>query len=224
MFLSPNELDNIAKWQYKVTDNSISTKYYKNFWNLCESYISPKISPNLISFTGFFLIISNYILSSIYYTDFPVFISLYVAISTQIYCHLDAIDGIHARNTKTSSTLGELVDHVCDTIGLIFIILSFCNIFNIFDISIRTYVTLTGMIGFQFFHIQAYLYKGVEFGKYTGPVELLTLYSFIILGKTFGLINENHFTDAVSFLIPYVFMIFFCGNTYYVMEKFNKYN
>ena len=181
MFLSPNELDNIAKWQYKVTDNSISTKYYKNFWNLCESYISPKISPNLISFTGFFLIISNYILSSIYYTDFPVFISLYVAISTQIYCHLDAIDGIHARNTKTSSTLGELVDHVCDTIGLIFIILSFCNIFNIFDISIRTYVTLTGMIGFQFFHIQAYLYKGVEFGKYTGPVELLTLYSFIIL-------------------------------------------
>lgn len=223
MLLSPNDLDNIKKWQYKVTDNSISTKFYKNFWNLCESYISPKISPNLISFTGFFLILSNYIISSIYYNEYPIFVGWYVALSTQIYCHLDALDGIHARNTKTSSPLGELVDHICDTIGLIFIILSFCTIFNINDIYIQSYTTLTGMLGFQFFHIQAYIYKGVEFGKYTGPTELLSIYSLIIIGKTIGLINDFHLNELISVLIPYIFIMFFCGNTYYVINKFDKY-
>jgi len=223
MFLSPNDLDNIKKWQYKVTDNSISTKFYKNFWNLCESYISPKISPNLISFTGFFLILSNYIISSFCYNEYPIFVGWYVALSTQIYCHLDALDGIHARNTKTSSPLGELVDHICDTIGLIFIILSFCTIFNINDIYIQSYTTLTGMLGFQFFHIQAYIYKGVEFGKYTGPTELLSIYSLIIIGKTIGLINDFHLNELISVLIPYIFIMFFCGNTYYVINKFDKY-
>ena len=223
MFLTPNELDNIKKWQYKVTDNSISTQFYKNFWNKCESFISPKISPNLISFTGFFLILSNYIISSFCYNEYPIFVGLYVALSTQIYCHLDALDGIHARNTKTSSPLGELVDHICDTIGLIFIILSFCNIFNINDISLQSYTTLTGMLGFQFFHIQAYIYKGVEFGKYTGPTEILSLYSLTIIGKTFGLINEFDFNNVISVLIPYVFIIFYCGNIYYVINKFDKY-
>lgn len=223
MFLTPNELDNIKKWQYKVTDNSISTKFYKNFWNHCESYISPKISPNIISFTGFFFILSNYIISSFCYNEYPILVGLYVALSTQIYCHLDALDGIHARNTKTSSPLGELVDHICDTIGLIFIILSFCNIFNINDIYTQIYTTLTGMLGFQFFHIQAYLYKGVEFGKYTGPTELLTIYSLTIFAKTIGLINDFHFNEIISILIPYVFIIFFCGNTYYIINKFDKY-
>ena len=65
---------------------------------------------------------------------YPLSILFYVTISTQIYCHLDAIDGIHARNTKTSSPLGELVDHICDTFGLIFIVLTFCNIYNINNI------------------------------------------------------------------------------------------
>jgi phosphatidylglycerophosphate synthase len=223
MFLSPTELDNIAKWQYKVTDNSITTKFYKNFWYLCESYISPKISPNLISFSGFFLILSNYIISTFYYNEYPILVGLYVALATQICCHLDSIDGIHARNTKTSSPLGELVDHICDTIGLIFIILSFCNIFNITDIDVKTFTTLSGMLGFQFFHIQAYIYKGVEFGRYTGPIELLSLYSIIILAKTFGLVNESSFNDLISLLSPYVFVLIFCGNVYYVIEKFNNY-
>jgi phosphatidylglycerophosphate synthase len=223
MFLSPTELDNIAKWRYKVTDNSITTEYYKKFWYLCESYISPKISPNLISFTGFFLILSNYILSSIYYNEYPILVGLYVALATQIYCHLDSIDGIHARNTKTSSPLGELVDHICDTIGLIFIILSFCNIFNITDITVKTYTALCGMLGFQFFHIQAYYYKNVEFGRYTGPNELLSIYSIIILAKTFGLVNESFFNDMISLLSPFVFILIFCGNIYYVINKFDKY-
>lgn len=222
MSLSQSELNTIKQWQYKVNDNSITTQFYKKFWYKCESYISPKISPNVISFTGFFLLVSNFILTYLYHDYYPLMIELYVIISTQIYCHLDAIDGIHARNTKTSSPLGELVDHICDTIGLIFLILTFAYIFDITNINTLTYTTMTGMLGFQFFHIQAYFYKNVEFGRYTGPIEILTLYCILILAKICNILNNTHF-ELVNVLSLYVFLIFFIGNIYYMFKNIRNY-
>lgn len=223
MSLSQSELNNIYHWQYKVTDNSITTKFYKNFWYQIESYIPPYISPNFISFTGFFLILSNFIITYFLHNDYPILTELYVVIATQIYCHLDSIDGIHARNTKTSSPLGELVDHICDTVGLIFMILSFAYIFDITNINTLIMTTLSGMLGFQYFHIQAYFYKGVEFGKYTGPIEILTVYCMFILAKTCNLINNTHF-ELVNIVSPYVMSMFLIGNICYMITNIRKYN
>jgi phosphatidylglycerophosphate synthase len=39
----------------------------------------------------------------------------------------DAIDGKHARNTKRSSPLGQLVDHGCDSFSNSFIIVMACQ-------------------------------------------------------------------------------------------------
>jgi phosphatidylglycerophosphate synthase len=222
MSLTQSQLSVINNWQYTVSDNSITTKLYKNFWYKCESYISPKISPNLISFTGFFLILSNFIITYFFHDFYPLLTELYVIISTQIYCHLDAIDGIHARNTKTSSPLGELVDHICDTVGLIFIILTFAFIFDITNINTLTYTTITGILGFQFFHIQAYFYKQVEFGKYTGPVEILTVYCVLIFMKMCNLIDASNF-KIMNTLSPYI--LFFClmFNIYYMINYINHY-
>ena len=222
MSLSETELNNISKWQYKVTDNSITTKFYKNFWYKCENYISPKISPNLISFTGFFLILSNFLITYFLHDYYPLITALYVIISTQIYCHLDAIDGVHARNTKTSSPLGELVDHICDTIGLIFIILSFAKIFNIVNIQTLVYTTLSGMLGFQFFHIKAYFYKGVEFGKYTGPIEILTIYCVIIFLKVINIIDTTYF-EYINIVSPYLLLVLLIGNMYYMLKNIQNY-
>lgn len=43
-----------------------------------------------------------------------------------IYQSLDAIDGKQARRTGTSSPLGELFDHGCDSISTVFVALSAC--------------------------------------------------------------------------------------------------
>lgn len=48
------------------------------------------------------------------------------AIGLFIYQSLDAIDGKQARRTGTSSPLGELFDHGCDSISTIFVALSAC--------------------------------------------------------------------------------------------------
>lgn len=43
-----------------------------------------------------------------------------------IYQSLDAIDGKQARRTGTSSPLGELFDHGCDSLSTIFVAVSAC--------------------------------------------------------------------------------------------------
>lgn len=219
MSLTEENLNKLQSWKYKVIDNSITTKLYKNFWHKCQSYISPKISPNVLSITGLLCLISNFILSLIFYETYPLSILFYVSISTQIYCHLDAIDGIHARNTKTSSPLGELVDHICDTIGLIFIVLTFCNIYDISNINTQTYLCIASMLVFQSYHMHAYLSYNVEFGKFSGPTEMLTLYSVIILLKPFINIDMGNILNHISI---YIFIIVFVSNIYIIYNKFTK--
>lgn len=48
------------------------------------------------------------------------------AIGLFVYQSLDAIDGKQARRTGTSTPLGELFDHGCDSISTIFVALSAC--------------------------------------------------------------------------------------------------
>lgn len=43
-----------------------------------------------------------------------------------IYQSLDAIDGKQARRTNSSSPLGELFDHGCDSISTVFVAVSAC--------------------------------------------------------------------------------------------------
>lgn len=48
------------------------------------------------------------------------------ALGLFVYQSLDSIDGKQARRTNTSSPLGELFDHGCDSISTIFVALSAC--------------------------------------------------------------------------------------------------
>lgn len=49
------------------------------------------------------------------------------AVCIFIYLNLDAIDGKQARRTKSSSPLGQLFDHGCDSFSLNFFVLAVCQ-------------------------------------------------------------------------------------------------
>lgn len=56
----------------------------------------------------------------------PRWASALCALGLFIYQSLDAIDGKQARRTNSSSPLGELFDHGCDSISTVFVALSAC--------------------------------------------------------------------------------------------------
>jgi phosphatidylglycerophosphate synthase len=57
----------------------------------------------------------------------PPWVYIVVAVAQFIYQTLDAVDGKHARRTKSSSPLGQLFDHGCDSFSVTFLILSVCQ-------------------------------------------------------------------------------------------------
>ncbi len=101
------------------------------FWEWCVSLVPTWVAPNLITFIGWLCVILSYANMLVYdYTfekDIPRYCFFLAAICIFLYSTLDAIDGKQARRTKSSSPLGQLFDHGCDSFSITFFILAICQ-------------------------------------------------------------------------------------------------
>ena len=86
------------------------------------------LAPNLLTLTGLAFAVLGYLSTMYYDTSFtkavPNWCFLLIAVCQFFYQTLDAIDGKQARRTNSSSVLGQLFDHGCDAMVLVFTILS----------------------------------------------------------------------------------------------------
>jgi len=101
------------------------------FWEWVDSLIPATVAPNVITFVGFVTMAASNMLILCYDQSFtkplPAWVYVVVAICQFLYQTLDAVDGKHARRTKSSSPLGQLFDHGCDSFSVTFLILSVCQ-------------------------------------------------------------------------------------------------
>ncbi len=101
------------------------------FWEWTVSLVPMWVAPNLITFIGWLFVIASYAFMLVYdYTfekDIPSHCFYFAAFCTFVYSTLDAIDGKQARRTKSSSPLGQLFDHGCDSFSITFFILAICQ-------------------------------------------------------------------------------------------------
>lgn len=86
------------------------------------------MAPNLMTTLGLFWMSLSYIVM-LYFDlslthDVPSWTYFFAGICIFIYQTLDACDGKQARKTKSSSPLGQLVDHGCDSFAINFMFLS----------------------------------------------------------------------------------------------------
>jgi phosphatidylglycerophosphate synthase len=185
ILLSRQQKNDIAKWNYSVQDNSITTKWFTSFWDCLVVLIPSVIAPNLLSLGGLLCILYAFHLTYFYIAIYPTLVTIAVFILIFMYINLDAIDGKHARRTNNASPLGELFDHSCDSIGVVFLTLTFCYIYDIRSLLTQWYLVQSVQLIFLESHIKAYKERIVKFGKYTGPVEILMVYLVMILAKIF---------------------------------------
>lgn len=89
------------------------------------------MAPNLVTFIGWIFVILSYAVMLCYDYTFtkiiPSWTFLFAAVSLFLYSTLDAIDGKQARRTKSSSPLGQLFDHGCDSFSMSFFVLAVCQ-------------------------------------------------------------------------------------------------
>jgi len=133
----------------------------------------------------------------------PQWVYITVSICQFLYQTLDAVDGKHARNTKSSSPLGQLFDHGCDSFSLTFLLLSIIQ-------TVRLGVSGEALF---FFTLMQFTFFGANWAEYHTGVLMTGAASFgvtegelLILGAIgiSGFISPNFyitpFADVLSAL------------------------
>uniref|UniRef100_A0A0K0EKH2 diacylglycerol cholinephosphotransferase n=1 Tax=Strongyloides stercoralis TaxID=6248 RepID=A0A0K0EKH2_STRER len=129
--LDENELKRLGNHKYNATDSSILDHLiFQKFWNWLVHFLPMSLAPNAITLLGLICnLVTVGILSSYCYKgieDAPYWSYLLAALGVFLYQTLDALDGKQARRTNSSSPLGELFDHGCDSMTQVFVTLNIC--------------------------------------------------------------------------------------------------
>uniref|UniRef100_A0A8C4RAY1 Selenoprotein I n=1 Tax=Eptatretus burgeri TaxID=7764 RepID=A0A8C4RAY1_EPTBU len=115
-YIRQEQLDGFDKYKYSAIDtNPLSVYVLHPFWNVVVKILPKWIAPNLLTLSGFLLLVLNYILLAYY--DFDFFASY-------------GVDGKQARRTGSSSPLGELFDHGLDSWACLFFASTIYSIFG----------------------------------------------------------------------------------------------
>jgi ethanolaminephosphotransferase len=122
-YLSSKAKSNLtSKYKYVGTDSSFFSTLLNPYWELCAKALPKRMAPNTVTASGFVgvvvalgtVLLYNPTLNSGATT--PSWVYLFAAALLFYYQTMDAIDGKHARNTNSSSALGELFDHGLDAL------------------------------------------------------------------------------------------------------------
>jgi phosphatidylglycerophosphate synthase len=169
--LSPAQLKALNEHKYSVAGQSLFEPYFQIFWTKAINYVPLWMAPNFMTILGlFFNIVSTLIL--VYYSpdgkqyDIPAWALIFTGVSLFLYQTLDALDGKQARRTKSSSPLGELFDHGCDSVSILFVCIGTCISSRLGDYPwlFFTEVVLS-VILFYMAQWQCYVTGTLQFGK-----------------------------------------------------------
>lgn len=112
----------LLSYSYKSVDLSPISRYIlRPYWEWVTVNLIPLwMAPNLITLIGTLFIFASFI-SAVYFSpelDEPVpkALNFVLAACLWIYSTMDNVDGKQARRTRSSSPLGELFDHGCDSL------------------------------------------------------------------------------------------------------------
>uniref|UniRef100_A0A8C5PWL7 Cholinephosphotransferase 1 n=1 Tax=Leptobrachium leishanense TaxID=445787 RepID=A0A8C5PWL7_9ANUR len=224
--LTALQLKRLEEHKYSAVGSSLSEPWLQIYWNWLVSKVPLWVAPNTITSVGLLLnVLTTLIL--IYYCptateDAPFWTFILCAIGVFVYQSLDAIDGKQARRTNSSSSLGELFDHGCDSISIVFVSLGtfaavrlgtlpgwlfvccFTGMFLFFCAQWQTYVSGTlrfGTIDVTELQIAATVVFlltaifGSELWDYEIPMTGLPLKTILLIGVVVGAIYScnNYF-------------------------------
>ncbi|XP_022224625.1 cholinephosphotransferase 1 isoform X3 [Drosophila obscura] len=128
--LSAQQLRKLSEHKYSCFSASLLDPLLQPWWNWLVSQTPLWLAPNLITIVGLVLNIVTTLILICYSPNGveapPRWTCALCALGLFVYQSLDSIDGKQARRTNTSSPLGELFDHGCDSISTVFVALSAC--------------------------------------------------------------------------------------------------
>ncbi|GCC21382.1 hypothetical protein chiPu_0019852 [Chiloscyllium punctatum] len=128
--LNRQQLKRLEEHRYRSAGCSLLEPVMQAWWEWLVRRLPLWVAPNLITITGLALNVCTTLILMMYCPtateQAPLWAYLACALGLFIYQSLDAIDGKQARRTNSSSPLGELFDHGCDSLSTVFVVLGIC--------------------------------------------------------------------------------------------------
>ncbi|XP_066977402.1 cholinephosphotransferase 1 isoform X3 [Macrobrachium rosenbergii] len=119
------QLRRLEEHKYSCASSSLMDPMMQKWWCWLVEQCPLTLAPNLITISGLLVNIATSLLLVYYSPDakqeVPRWACFLCALGLFLYQSLDAIDGKQARRTGTSSPLGELFDHGCDSLSTVFV-------------------------------------------------------------------------------------------------------
>ncbi|XP_011871639.1 PREDICTED: cholinephosphotransferase 1 isoform X3 [Vollenhovia emeryi] len=223
--LSPGQLKRLSEHKYSCTSNSLLDGLLQPWWDWLVSKVPLWLAPNLITVLGLIVnIVTTLIL--VYYSpdarvEPPRWACFVCALGLFVYQSLDAIDGKQARRTGTSTPLGELFDHGCDSISTVFVALSAC-----IAVQLGYYPTwmffqcFCAMTLFYCAHWQTYVSGSLKFGKVDVTEAQFTIIAIHLISAIFGpqiwMLEMPVF--GVGTMNNYIAMAFYAGYVHMFLQ------
>jgi phosphatidylglycerophosphate synthase len=176
---SEQEQTELAHWSYTCTDHSIVSEYLGPTWDwLLYNCVPEWVAPNVLSLAGFLCMTTTF---ALWMTGLmhPVL----VAVLIMLYQTLDALDGKQARRIRNCTALGEIMDHGCDAVCMVWLCAMLAQLLGITDPEAVWCAVYLGQLAFVTEHLRVLQAPGlpVEFPKWTGPGEALVVIQALFL-------------------------------------------
>ncbi|KAG5678445.1 hypothetical protein PVAND_008118 [Polypedilum vanderplanki] len=189
--LSKTQLKKLSEHKYNCESNSVCDKLLQPWWCYLVSKTPLFVAPNLLTIIGLLVNIITSLLLLYHAPDAkaeaPRWCYLSCAVGLFVYQSLDAIDGKQARRTNTSSPLGELFDHGCDSISTVFVSIAACCAGGLGHHPIAMLLNCaTAIILFYVAHWQTYITGVLRFGKFDVTEAQLCIMAIHLVSFFFG--------------------------------------
>ncbi|XP_018430337.1 PREDICTED: ethanolaminephosphotransferase 1 [Nanorana parkeri] len=162
-YVTAEQLSGFDRYKYSAVDtNPLSLYVMHPFWNFIVKFLPTWLAPNLITFSGFLLLVFNFLMMAFFDSDFyasapghehvPSWVWIVAGLINFTAYTLDGVDGKQARRTNSSTPLGELFDHGLDSWACIYFVVTVYSIFGrgVTGVSVLVLYLLLWVVLFSF--------------------------------------------------------------------------
>ncbi|XP_033646223.1 cholinephosphotransferase 1-like [Asterias rubens] len=189
--LSQSQLKRLKEHKYSAEGSSVCDPLMQVFWRWLIEQVPKTIAPNTITIVGLTANVIGALILMLFCPtgkeQAPSWAYIVAALTLFIYQSLDAIDGKQARRTQTSTPLGELFDHGCDSVSIVFVSIEFSIAMQLGEWAELYFVTsVLSMFMFYGAHWQTYVSGTLQFGKFDVTESQLVICSIFFISAFFG--------------------------------------
>ncbi|XP_015925446.1 choline/ethanolaminephosphotransferase 1 isoform X2 [Parasteatoda tepidariorum] len=189
--LTPFQLKRLSDHRYNSCGRTLLDPIVQPFWNWAVLKLPLWLAPNLMTIAGLLINILTSLILICYSPDglkeAPRWGFVLCAVGLFVYQLLDACDGKQARRTGTSSPLGELFDHGCDSLSTVFVSLGVCVAVQLGSYpSWMFFQSFTAITLFYIAHWQTYVTGTLRFGRFDVTEAQYTVMLIHIISAIFG--------------------------------------